>query len=245
MTPGRSPWPRQPPAGLGRDPDPEPPALIAATLTRNALDSARRRGRGDRGRRRFDRRDPGGRSGRSATRACGSSAEASAGGWRPPVTPGSRRRAGEWVAFLDDDDLWSPDKLRLQLDAAAAAGAGFAYGGAVTVDDDLEPLHRWRLPAARRAPRRAARAQCDAGGCLERARANGAGPRARRLRHRAQPHERLGHVDPPCRSVRAAASVRRSRWLRTALHEGQESRRGDEMIDELDDHRGKASGSPG
>jgi glycosyltransferase involved in cell wall biosynthesis len=41
---------------------------------------------------------------------------------------------GDWVAFLDDDDLWAPDKLRRQLDAADAAGAGFAYAGGVTVD---------------------------------------------------------------------------------------------------------------
>jgi glycosyltransferase involved in cell wall biosynthesis len=39
-------------------------------------------------------------------------------------------RAG-WLAFLDDDDLWSPHKLRLQLDRAAETGAGFAYTGAV------------------------------------------------------------------------------------------------------------------
>jgi glycosyltransferase involved in cell wall biosynthesis len=26
--------------------------------------------------------------------------------------------SGEWVGFLDDDDLWSPDKLRAQLEAA-------------------------------------------------------------------------------------------------------------------------------
>lgn len=43
---------------------------------------------------------------------------------------------GEWVAFLDHDDLWSPRKLRAQLDAAAASGAVWAYGGGVLVDED-------------------------------------------------------------------------------------------------------------
>jgi glycosyltransferase involved in cell wall biosynthesis len=41
---------------------------------------------------------------------------------------------GAWVAFLDDDDLWAPQKLASQLAAAAAAGAGWAYAGAVEVD---------------------------------------------------------------------------------------------------------------
>jgi glycosyltransferase involved in cell wall biosynthesis len=46
---------------------------------------------------------------------------------------------GTWVALLDDDDLWSPRKLRTQLDAAARATAGWAYGRSVAVDDRLDP----------------------------------------------------------------------------------------------------------
>jgi glycosyltransferase involved in cell wall biosynthesis len=38
---------------------------------------------------------------------------------------------GRWVAFLDDDDLWAPAKLRCQLDAAERADAGWAWCGAV------------------------------------------------------------------------------------------------------------------
>lgn len=41
-----------------------------------------------------------------------------------------------WVAFLDDDDLWAPDKLRRQLDAAARDGAGWVYCGCVYIDAD-------------------------------------------------------------------------------------------------------------
>jgi len=52
---------------------------------------------------------------------------------------GVREAEGEWIAFLDDDDLWSPHKLRTQIDAARTTGAGFAYVGAVWVD--REQLH--------------------------------------------------------------------------------------------------------
>jgi glycosyltransferase involved in cell wall biosynthesis len=45
-----------------------------------------------------------------------------------------------WVAFLDDDDLWSPLKLRAQLDALDMAAADYAYAAAVFVDGSGTPL---------------------------------------------------------------------------------------------------------
>jgi glycosyltransferase involved in cell wall biosynthesis len=47
---------------------------------------------------------------------------------------------GQWIAFLDDDDLWSPEKLARQLEAAGASGAGFVYASAINVDDALMPI---------------------------------------------------------------------------------------------------------
>ena len=41
---------------------------------------------------------------------------------------------GSWVAFCDDDDLWSPDKLALQLAAARTTGREWVYTGAVKID---------------------------------------------------------------------------------------------------------------
>ena len=47
---------------------------------------------------------------------------------------------GDWVGFCDDDDLWSPDKLHQQLQAAAATGSEWVYGGAVFIDG-LQQIH--------------------------------------------------------------------------------------------------------
>lgn len=55
-----------------------------------------------------------------------------------------------WVAFLDDDDLWSPRKLREQLDAAALESASFVYASGVVVDERMRLLRT--VPAAN--PRR-------------------------------------------------------------------------------------------
>ena len=48
--------------------------------------------------------------------------------------------SGEWIAFCDDDDVWSPDKLTRQLRAAQEVGADWAYAGDVNVDERLRIL---------------------------------------------------------------------------------------------------------
>ncbi len=53
---------------------------------------------------------------------------------------GAEEAAGEWLAFLDDDDLWAPTKLRRQLQAATTSGCNWAYGGCVNVDATLRIL---------------------------------------------------------------------------------------------------------
>ncbi len=46
--------------------------------------------------------------------------------------------SADWIAFLDDDDLWAPVKLRAQLDAAGAQpSARWVCSGAVRLDAQL------------------------------------------------------------------------------------------------------------
>jgi len=43
----------------------------------------------------------------------------------------------EWIAFCDDDDLWSPEKLARQIATAREAGCDWAYAGCVHVNAAL------------------------------------------------------------------------------------------------------------
>jgi glycosyltransferase involved in cell wall biosynthesis len=54
---------------------------------------------------------------------------------------------GEWIAFLDDDDMWSPEKLRRQLDAAHDTNADFVYSGVVSVDAAGFVMHEHPVPS--------------------------------------------------------------------------------------------------
>ncbi len=51
-----------------------------------------------------------------------------------------------WVAFLDDDDVWSPRKLAAQLEAAARAGTSWVYSGAIAVTRDGDVLYEYYFP---------------------------------------------------------------------------------------------------
>jgi glycosyltransferase involved in cell wall biosynthesis len=71
-----------------------------------------------------------------------------------PLGPAAARNAGierarsHWIAFLDDDDVWAPQRLSAQLDALAAnPGSGWAAAAAIVVDERLRAFARQRPPA--------------------------------------------------------------------------------------------------
>ena len=53
---------------------------------------------------------------------------------------GIRSARGRWVAFVDDDDLWAPTKLRRQISAGEAADAVLVYCGAFTFVDGCDSV---------------------------------------------------------------------------------------------------------
>lgn len=50
---------------------------------------------------------------------------------------GIREATGEWIAFLDSDDLWNPDKLSMQMDVVKNnSDAEFIFSGSAFIEDD-------------------------------------------------------------------------------------------------------------
>lgn len=48
---------------------------------------------------------------------------------------GAAAARGEWLAFLDDDDLWAPTKLARQIQAAEESGRQWTYTGSVNITE--------------------------------------------------------------------------------------------------------------
>lgn len=60
-----------------------------------------------------------------------------------------REAKGRWVAFLDSDDLWTPDKLEKQLEFMEKGGFAFSYTDYEEIDESGRPLGR-RVTGPRR-----------------------------------------------------------------------------------------------
>jgi len=52
-----------------------------------------------------------------------------------------REAQGEWVAFLDSDDLWAPDKLKKMIAFMTENHYFFAYHEYEKIDEESNPLH--------------------------------------------------------------------------------------------------------
>ena len=60
---------------------------------------------------------------------------------------GAREARAPWIAFLDSDDLWEPDKLAKQLALAEQTGAKLLYSAARCIDETGQPTGRFfRVP---------------------------------------------------------------------------------------------------
>ena len=51
-----------------------------------------------------------------------------------------REAKGRWIAFLDSDDLWMPQKLEKQIAFMEAGGYAFSYTNYVEIDEQSKPL---------------------------------------------------------------------------------------------------------
>ena len=102
---------------------------------------------------------------------------------------GVRAATGRWIAFLDDDDLWSPHKLERQRQAAHDGSRRWACSGSVTVDDALRVLAGSPPPSGEEIAEMLPIRNCVPAGAsnvlVERQLLNDAGEFDERLRHLA------------------------------------------------------------
>jgi glycosyltransferase involved in cell wall biosynthesis len=52
-----------------------------------------------------------------------------------------REAQGEWIAFLDSDDLWTPEKLEKMITFMKENNCSFAYHEYVKIDEESKPLN--------------------------------------------------------------------------------------------------------
>lgn len=66
---------------------------------------------------------------------------------------GMEAARGAWIAVLDSDDMWTPDKLDKQLSLARQKGAELIFTGSAFIDDDGTPMD-WQLHVPQELPYR-------------------------------------------------------------------------------------------